>query len=196
MSHYFNEEQEVSSRKKEIEVIFRDKAFYFVTDSGVFSGDRLDHGSKVLLKGALDHVTEPALDLGCGYGAVGVIVSRLLGIEVDLSDVNRRALELAKENVKKNRAKGNVFYSDGFSSNEKMYRSILLNPPIRAGKEVVYRLFRESYEHLLPGGKLFIVIQKKQGLSSARDYLLTFFESARTLEKSAGFHVLELSKAL
>ncbi|HHX03794.1 MAG TPA: methyltransferase [Tissierellia bacterium] len=194
MPHYYSEEQQTPSEPKEMEWSFRGRTFHFLTDRGVFSKDRLDYGTYVLLDTVIDEVEAPFLDLGCGYGPVGVVVGSLRNISVDMSDVNRRALSLAEKNAKRHQVDANIFYSDGFDHNERLYKSILLNPPIRAGKDTVYRLLRESYDHLLPGGSLYIVIQKKQGLASAKKYLLTFFDEAQTLERSAGFHVLKLNK--
>ncbi len=196
MSHYYTEDQNTPSQPKEIEVHFLERVFRLHTDRGVFSRDRLDYGTWVLLHAVIDEVNEPLLDLGCGYGSVGVIVGAIRKIPVDMSDVNRRALALAEKNTKRHCIDANIFYSDGFSENDRLYNSILLNPPIRVGKETVQRLFKESYEHLLPGGSLYVVIQKKQGLGSAKNFLLTMFKKAETLDRSAGYHVLKLTKEI
>ncbi len=194
MPHYYSQEQQAPSQPTEVEIGFRDRSYIFLTDRGVFSKGRLDYGTQTLLNAAVDEIAEPFLDLGCGYGAVGVIAGSVKGISVDMTDVNRRALELAKKNANRHRVEAEVFYSDGFAQNDRQYRTIFLNPPIRAGKEVVHRLFKESHEHLLPGGSLYIVIQKKQGLGSAKKYLLTLFKEVQTLERSAGYHVLKFTK--
>ena len=106
-------------------------------------------------------------------------------------DVNERALDLARKNLKLNGAKGNVFSSDGFAKIEKNYDAILLNPPIRRGKEVIYRLFKEAKAHLAPGRRLLIVIQKKQGMKSAKEKLESLFVEVNTLDKKAGYYILE-----
>ncbi|NLY36214.1 MAG: class I SAM-dependent methyltransferase [Tissierellia bacterium] len=196
MEHYFSEKTKTPSDPKRIELHFDNKSYPFITDHGVFSRDRLDFGTGLLLKTSMNSLSGKVLDLGCGYGPVGVLVYLNRGILCDMVDVNERALHLAKENLKLNRAQGEVFYSDGFSATEKAYDTILLNPPIRRGKEIIYGLFEEARHHLAPEGRLIIVIQKKQGMLSAKKKLEELYENVVILDKKGGYYVLEARLAV
>lgn len=191
MEHYYSEQTDTPSEPKEIQLYFQGRAYPFITDHGVFSKNRLDFGTDLLLKTTMERLQGRVLDLGCGYGPVGVLVYLHKHILCDMVDVNQRALDLAKKNLKKNGAKGNVFSSDGFSQLEGFYDAILFNPPIRRGKEVIYRLFEEARDHLAPGGSLYLVIQKKQGMKSAKEKLESLFKEVHILDKKAGYYVLE-----
>ncbi|HZK09829.1 MAG TPA: methyltransferase [Clostridia bacterium] len=191
MEHYFSEKTKIPSDPKRITLYFNKKSYPFITDRGVFSKDRLDFGTDLLIKTSLDRISGEVLDLGCGYGPVGTLVYLHLGIVCHMSDVNQRALELAKKNLELNKAKGKVFYSDGFSKIDKKFDVILFNPPIRRGKETIYFLFKEARQHLYPGGRLMIVIQKKQGMKSAKKRLEELFANVVVLDKKAGYYILE-----
>ena len=191
MEHYYSEQPNTPSEPTAIKLYYEKKAYPFITDHGVFSKARLDFGTDLLLKTTMDSLEGEVLDLGCGYGPVGVLVYLHKKIICDMVDVNERALDLARKNLKLNGAKGNVFSSDGFAKIEKNYDAILLNPPIRRGKEVIYRLFKEAKAHLAPGGRLLIVIQKKQGMKSAKEKLESLFVEVNTLDKKAGYYILE-----
>ncbi len=193
MEHYFTEESTSPSEPREIKLFYNGRAYPFITDHGVFSKDRLDFGTEVMLKASMDRLEGSVLDLGCGYGPVGVLVNLERGLSCHMVDINRRALELARRNLKLNRAEGRVFYSDGFSEIEDKYDYILFNPPIRRGKELIYGLFSQARDHLKEGGSLIIVIQKKQGMASARKKLEELYERVEILDKKAGYYVLEAS---
>lgn len=187
---YFSKKTSAASDEREHVFMFEGQSFRFLTDRGVFSKTRLDYGTEVLIQSMLKRVQGTLLDLGCGYGPVGVILGKLTGRAVVMSDVNERAVDLARRNAERNRVKATVIASDGFSGLEQTFDTILLNPPIRAGKEVIYRLFADAREHLSPAGQFAIVIQKKQGADSARKELERLFGNCETIERSAGFHVL------
>ncbi len=153
----------------------------FTTDNGVFSKNEVDFGSRLLI----DTFTLPAvdgdiLDLGCGYGPVGIALAKDFPDRNIIGgvDINQRALELANENARQNDVKNVSFLeSDIFSEiKEKKFAAILTNPPIRAGKQVVHQMLEDSKEALLYGGELSVVIQKKQGGSiCSEETRRTFF---------------------
>jgi 16S rRNA (guanine1207-N2)-methyltransferase len=167
------------------------------TDNGVFSKGELDEGSETLIK-ALPELSGAVLDLGCGWGAIGLILlKKYPEISLVMTDVNERALELARENLKLNAANAEVLLSDGYSALEgRRFDYIITNPPIRAGKQVVYRFFAEAGEHMTDVGRLFIVIRKQQGAESALRYLKELFENAEKIENHKGFWVIECSGKL
>ena len=186
---YFEKEPQSASRPVEFGYTYRGEALRFFSDSGVFSKGEVDFGTDVLLK-ALPELHGRVLDLGCGYGAVGISAGKAYDIELTMSDVNRRALSLAEKNAQLNHISARMLESDGFEGIEGLFDFILTNPPIRAGKETIYRLFKESGEHLAEDGQLILVIRKQQGAQSAEKYLKTIFECVDALDKSGGFWVL------
>lgn len=136
--------------------------FYFKTDNGVFSKDKLDFGTRVLLESLpLSELSGDILDLGCGYGAVSIILSKMIHANFDAVDVNRRALHLLEMNKKRNFAFDvNAFESDIYQNVIKKYDYIITNPPIRAGKKVIYDMLIGARCHLKNGGSLFFVMRK------------------------------------
>ena len=131
------------------------------------------------------------LDLGCGWGPVGVALGALYpDCQIVFTDVNLRALSLAEQNAKANQVTGMFIQSDGFAGIDGMFDYIITNPPIRAGKETIYRMFADSAAHLNPNGQLYLVISKQQGAPSALKYLSTLFVSAEVIEKSGGYWVI------
>jgi 16S rRNA (guanine1207-N2)-methyltransferase len=167
----------------------------------VFSRGGIDRGSELLLKGIFAktpaHCSGRMLDLGCGWGAVGVsLACRYPRAELTLCDVNRRALALAQENLIRNRLRGNCVLSDGLVNVSGAFALIALNPPIRSGKATVYRLFEESGRRLEPGGALFVVIRKQQGALSALARLRELFRSADVVLKSGGYWVIKAGAGL
>ena len=198
MTHYFSEKNEtLKSNPQKIAFRVKNTPLEFITDHGVFSKDAFDRGTEVLL-----HYVEvrdtftSALDLGCGYGVVGVYLNKVYGLEVDMVDINERALNLAKQNIELNHTKGNVFKSNGLSEVTNMYDMIITNPPIRAGKETIYRFFEESYKHLKDEGVLYVVINKKHGAESANRKLKSIYKSVNLVGRQKGFQVFECKKSL
>lgn len=170
---------------------YRGHDLKFKTDAGVFSKGEVDYGTQVLLKSLPESLTGRVLDLGCGWGAVGVSVAKIFpDAQVVMSDVNRRALDLARENARVNGVSAQILESDGLDNVDGDFDFILTNPPIRAGKQVIYRMFADSAQRLGETGQLFLVIRKQQGAESALRYLKTVFHQVDTVEKSSGFWVI------
>ncbi len=189
--HYFSKTPLSESKPESCAYSYRGHPLTFTSDAGVFSRGEVDFGTDVLLKALPSPMHGRVLDLGCGWGVVGVCVSKANpDCQVVMSDVNGRALGLARQNLKANGVHAEVVESDGLQSVPGKFDIILTNPPIRAGKQVIYRLFSESASRLNPGGALYIVIRKQQGAPSAITYLKTLFAKVDTIEKSGGFWVL------
>ena len=162
----------------------------FLTDAGVFSRDGLDTGTRALLE-ALPEPAGRVLDLGCGWGAVGVLMGkRWPKAEIVMTDINRRAAELARRNLARNGVTAQVFDGDGFENVPGDFDLIATNPPIRAGKAAIYALFADAKDRLRPGGELYIVIRKQQGAPSALKYLREIFSEAEVVSRTAGFWVI------
>lgn len=168
----------------------------FTTDAGVFSRDGLDAGTRTLLE-ALPPLAGRVLDLGCGWGALGGVLAKVYPqARFVLSDINARAVELARRNLRENGlSNAEAVCGDGFAAVEGKFDWILTNPPIRAGKQVIYALFAQAKEFLAPGGTLALVIRTQQGAKSAERYLQSLYQSVKTLDISGGFRVLAASGA-
>jgi len=197
MSHYFKNDDSLKSEKRIIKYTIKSKNFELSSDLGVFSKNELDPGSKLLIENAIqDNIRGTLLDVGCGYGPIGITLSILCPItSIDFIDVNRRALNLTLENIKKyNINNFRVFESDGFEKIDSKYDYILMNPPIRAGKEIIFKMFEDSINYLNNEGVLMIVIRKDQGAPSAKNKLLSIFGNCETIDREKGYHILKCKK--
>ena len=168
---------------------------HFTTDSGVFSKSTVDFGTRTMLDAlAKTTLTQgKVLDLGTGYGPVGIAIAKKCQHQVDMVDVNERALALARQNATRNGVDQlvSVFQSDIYQQVTDKYALILTNPPIRAGKEVVTAMLQDAVQYLLPGGKLIAVLQKKQGAPSAQKNMAAVFGNAKVIAKNKGYYILE-----
>ncbi len=176
---------------------YRGHGLNFQTDAGVFSKGELDTGTRLLLD-ALPALSGDVLDIGCGWGPIGVAVGRANpSARVTMVDVNHRALDLARQNAERNRVSAEVLESDGMAAvMGRTFDAILTNPPIRAGKQVIYQMFADASRSLNEGGALYLVIRKQQGAESCVKYLKTLFAEVEKLDKSGGFWVLKASEPL
>ncbi|MBQ9267309.1 MAG: class I SAM-dependent methyltransferase [Clostridia bacterium] len=191
MEHYYSSNPTSKSEERVLEYYIQDKVLKFISDNGVFSKNSVDFATNLLIKTVVaEKIEGSVLDVGCGYGVIGITLAKLLSVDVTMLDVNERALDLARRNASKNGIEAKVIESDGFANISENYDIIITNPPIRAGKEVVYGIYRGAKEHLNPGGKFYLVINKKHGAPSTITYLKELFENVEVLDKKAGFHVI------
>lgn len=191
MGHYFTNEKLPSEiTKHTCFVVGREFTFY--SDNGVFSKDGLDFGSRLLLENIpLDEVGANVLDMGCGYGIIGIVINKVLSVNVDMVDVNLRALHLCERNIKENDCINiNVFESNCYQNVDRKYNTIITNPPIRAGKKIVYDILLNAKNYLEDGGILFLVIRKEQGAKSMIFDLKKIY-NVEVLEKKKGFFILK-----
>ena len=196
MAHYFTDNSNLRSNPKEFDYYFENENFKFTTDIGVFSKGEIDYGSYLLIKTVYrNSIGEDCLDLGCGYGPIGIIIKRFNpNTNMDSVDVNSRAVDLTKLNASINNTKINVFLSDDITSLKREYNTVLLNPPIRAGKKVIYDLYAKSKEVLKTNGSLYIVIRKKQGADSSFKELQDLFNQVNVIAKSKGYEIIQAIK--
>jgi 16S rRNA (guanine1207-N2)-methyltransferase len=194
--HYFSADPTSHRQPRQVTVRARGVTAVLKTDSGVFAKRGLDFGTRVLVEAVELPETGLMVDLGCGYGPVAAILARVYPqTRWLLLDVNRRALELAAENLAFAGGRIEIRESDGFDkASEVVADAVLLNPPVRAGKATVYRLFREAFDHLRAGGHLWVVIQRKQGADSAKKELARVFPEVETVDRSGGYHVICCTK--
>lgn len=190
MSHYFTNDN-LESNLKKIIVNVRDKKFVFNTDNGVFSKRGLDFGSRTLIDTLLSlDISGKCLDVGCGYGTLGIILSSFFNLDVDMIDVNKRAVHLTVMNLKENGVSARAFYSNVYENVDKKYDIIVTNPPIRAGKDIVYKILFGARDYLVLGGALYFVINKDQGAKSVINDLGAV-ASVTVLKKNKGFFVIK-----
>ena len=191
LEHYYTAEPASEHRVTRVSAVLRGQALSFVTDSGVFSREAVDFGTRLMVE-ALPPLSGRVLDLGCGWGALGgVLAKKWADVRFVLTDVNERAAALAERNLKLNGLDNfEVVCGDGFAAVEGTFDWIVTNPPIRAGKQVIYALFAEAKNYLAPGGTLALVIRTQQGAKSAERYLRGIYESVETLDVSGGYRVL------
>ncbi|SDK58353.1 class I SAM-dependent methyltransferase [Sediminibacillus albus] len=196
--HYFSRTPKSESDPQTWSYELRGNRFSFTTDQGVFSKKEVDFGSRTLIEAFVEPGIEGRfLDLGCGYGPIGLSLAKAFPQRhVTLSDINERALDLARQNALANNIENvNFKISDRLQSfRNETFSAIVTNPPIRAGKKVIYDMFEESFEALLSKGELTIVIQKKQGAPSAQKKLDELFGNVETLKKDKGYYIFRSIK--
>lgn len=195
--HYYASQPTAAHDRKTWDTVLRGQSYRFVSDAGVFAKGGVDFGSRTLIE-AMDipHDAE-VLDVGCGYGPIGLAAARLAAKgHVTMIDVNSRAVELAKENAAVNGVNNiTVLESDLFSALEdRKFDVVLTNPPIRAGKATVHAIFEGAYERLRSGGSLWVVIQKKQGAPSAKEKLESLFSRVVEVTKDKGYRIYRAVK--
>lgn len=195
MSQYFDNDKNIKSERKIIKFNFDNKVFSVYSDNGVFSKDRFDYGTRVLLNSVdIDKLSGNVLDLGCGLGVVGIILGTFnKGINIDMVDINERAIDLAKNNLVLNNVKANVFISDIYSNIDNKYDFIITNPPIRAGKNVIRGFLLGSYDYLKDAGILYFVMRKDHGVKSMIKELSAKFNTS-IVNKDKGFYVVLCTK--
>lgn len=193
MSHYFSKNTETKSHETLIDYTFNEIAFTFKSDHGVFSKSHVDDATSLLLHHVKISQGEHVLDLGCGYGVIGVVLSKIHQAEVSMVDVNERALNLAKTNLELNHVQAQVFYSEGFNLINTKYHHIVSNPPIRIGKKAMYQLFTDAKKHLVDQGSLWLVMHKKHGALSAIDFLKDHYQ-VKLIKRQKGFHIIQCIK--
>lgn len=196
MAHYFTDNRNLEENRKEHSFRFSGHLYTFVTDNGVFSKTEVDRGTEILLKACVNEVRPgETLDLGCGYGVVSVVLGSLNpGLSMTAVDINPRAVELTELNCTRNNVSCRAFISDGFSEVSGMFRQVITNPPIRAGKKVIYAMFEDSFTHLQNGGSLYAVIRRKQGAESALKKMDEIFGNCDVILRDKGYWVLKSTK--
>ena len=192
MSHYFENDKNLVSEIKPFSVSINNVNFNFNTDNGVFSKGELDFGTKLLILNVLKlNISGNILDLGCGYGPIGIILKKMFDVNMTMSDINNRAIHLTKMNAKKNGVLVNVINSDGFENISESFDYIISNPPIRVGKKKLYELLINSKNHLNIGGQMVIVVRKEQGALSLIKDMKEYFDVS-VLDKEKGFLIILL----
>lgn len=194
MSHYFENDMNLKSEIRELSYKYDSSFFTFYSDNGVFSKKNVDYGSKLLLETYLkENISNiKVLDIGCGYGFIGIVISVLTDSYVDMVDVNKRAIHLTNRNIKRYpKFNGSAFISDAYSNIKNKYNVIITNPPIRVGKTKLLEILEGAFDHLNEDGVLYFVIRKDQGALSIKKIL----EEQRQVEiinKDKGYFIFKV----
>ena len=191
---YFAENPDAKHDIHELNVELLGQRLTFLTDAGVFSKKMIDYGSRVLLSVLDFEAGERVLDVGCGYGPLGLTLAKAQGVTATMVDINQRALDLAQKNAERNQVSAHIFQSNVYEKVTGIFDHIISNPPIRAGKQVVHEVISGSYEHLTEGGDLTLVIQKKQGAPSAKSKMEAVFGKCEIVKKDKGYYILRSEK--
>ena len=198
MAHYFDLDPTLASKERNIEFMIDGRVITLVSDNGVFSKDKIDEGSLAFLKVIVPlRLSGKILDLGCGYGPIGLTIAMTsLEARITLADINTRALALCEKNAELLglSRRVTVLQSNVYENIEGTYDSIVVNPPIRAGKVVTYAMYEGAFAHLIDGGSLFIVIRKNQGAPSASKYIESIFGNISLLKRDKGYYIYQAVK--
>lgn len=196
MEHYFTNNPNLKSELRNIVYKIKNQEIIFLSDNGVFSKDKVDFGSNLLLE-TLFAEKRPdslkALDVGCGYGLIGISLSKILGYDITMCDINNRALHLTEKNATNNKVKATVINSNVYENIKEKYDLIITNPPIRAGKSVVYKILDDARKYLNNNGELWFVIRKDQGAKSTLKHLEAYYD-CEIVTKKKGFYIIKAKK--
>lgn len=195
MEHYFTNNEDLKSEFRTLKYEREGKDFSFTSDNGVFSKDKIDFGSRVLVDTILKYEKKRnhILDVGCGYGFIGIVLATFWNAQVTCVDVNKRALHLCEKNLKSNHVEGEAILSNAYEEVKDTYDIVVTNPPIRAGKETVLHILKEAIEHLDTDGILWFVIRKDQGAKSIMKACEDVYECS-IMAKEKGFYVIRAKK--
>ena len=191
---YYAENPDAAHDIHELRVDLLGEKMTFLTDAGVFSKKMVDFGSQLLLKCLEVDEGETVLDVGCGYGPLGLSLAKAYGVQATMVDINNRALDLARQNAERNKVEATIFQSNIYEQVEGTFEHVISNPPIRAGKQVVHEIIEKSKDFLETDGDLTIVIQKKQGAPSAKSKMEDVFGNCEIVKKDKGYYILRSVK--
>ena len=197
MGHYFINDPNLKSNKKQVKYTFLGNEIILNSDNGVFSKDRIDFGTNVLLNSLEDlSAIKSVLDVGCGIGIIGIsLASKYNNLNVQMVDVNEKAVSLTNENIILNKLKNCKSYvSNVYSEVNDSFDMIISNPPIRAGKDVVHKIASEAKDHLNDKGFFYAVVQKKQGADSFKKKLEEVYGNVEIVNKDSGYIIFKSIK--
>lgn len=190
MNHYFTNNPDLKNNPKSISTFIGDTEINLISDDGVFSKSKVDYGTRLLLE-SLPKITGSVLDLGCGYGVIGIFIKKNNDVAIDMVDINERALNLAKRNIELNSLRDiRVFVSDVYSNIDQKYDLIVTNPPIRVGKPTILKFLLGAKEHLSEKGELWFVMRKDHGVKSIIKLMENDY-NIEIIDKDKGFYIVK-----
>ena len=192
---YFTARPRSRSVPRTLRFLYRGELLTFVVDQGVFASHGLDPGTALLIENLTIGRTDRVLDLGCGWGAVGVAAGKAARDgHVILTEVNRRAARLARKNLERNGLLNTEVRLGEFFEPvlEERFDLIATNPPYRAGRPHVLRILTEAPARLRPGGRLVMVGKGSTGIRFYQQWLETHWPgTVEVLARGSGYRVLE-----
>lgn len=198
MQHYFIDKQHKKEDYFTYTESFNGKTYRMESVDSVFSKDGFDEGTKVLLNTVIKQIdlSGDVLDVGCGLGTIGIVLkNEFPNINVDMIDINNTAVELSIKNCKNNNANtNNVFYSNLYENVDKKYNFIVTNPPIKVGKEILFKVVTDAKEHLVDNGEIILVIRKSHGQESMKKHMESVFGNAEILKRDKGYYIMKSVK--
>lgn len=196
MSHYYSYDENIKQQTFIFDYTYRDIRFTFKSQSGVFSKRHIDFGTHLLLQSIKEIKAKNILDIGCGIGVIGLILAKAnIEVMVDLIDINPLAIALTQMNADLNQINNvHIFESDGYQKVTQNYDFIVSNPPIRAGKKIVYAFITDGKKYLKSDGEIIVVIQKKQGALSLLAHMEATFGNAVIVHKEKGYYIISSKK--
>ena len=185
MSHYFIENHDVITHERELTAEIFGMQFSFLTNNGLFSCDKIDEVSRTLIEN-LPAINGSLLDLGCGYGVIGITLAKKYGVTLTMSDVNSIAIDYALRNAVRNNIDATAIHSNSFENIHENFDNITLNPPIHAGKDIMYKMYEDAAQHLNVSGSFYVIIQKKHGAETTARKLNEIFGNCSIIYKKKG----------
>ena len=198
MQHYFIDKDHVESDFFMFNDNLLDYELCFRSCDSIFSKNKIDDGTRALVQ-AIDKkcsLSGNGLDLGCGLGVIAISLIKRFGVTFDMIDINATAVKLSKENLIKNNVQhsAKVWESDGFDKVQDFYDFIVTNPPIKTGKQLLFKLMSDAYDHLKGNGQLILVIRKDHGMESLKKYLIEVFGNCDIIDRERGYYILRCVK--
>lgn len=197
MAQYFENDPMLKSEFKTLKYKYLEYEFNFTSDLGVFAKSKIDEGSKLLAETYFYYGKKEieVLDVGCGYGFLGITLAKIMNCQVDMIDINNRALHLAEMNAKENSVTTNIFFSNMYENITKKYDLIITNPPIRASKCIYLEIINQSFKYLKNNGELWFVMRTNHGVKTVVKGL-KIMHDVEILSKNKGFYVISAKKKL
>lgn len=199
MRHYFIPSEQTESFSFDVQ--YAERNFSFSSGNDVFSKNKLDDGSRLLIDAVLSQVIGDekctVLYLGCGVGTIGIILASMRpNMILDMADINSTAVRLSTGNVERNKVTNvrSVVESSGYEKLSDKYDYIITNPPIKAGKSNLFNLIESSKNNMTANAKLVLVIRKKHGEESAKKHMESVFRNCKILKRDKGYYILSSEK--
>ena len=197
MSQYFENDENIKSKVRILNYNYEKYNFDFYSDNGVFSKNEVDYGSELLIETFIkEGRSGKVLDVGGGLGVISIVLAKVKNCNCDMLEINERAIELARKNINLNGVfdKVRVIKSDAYENVCGKYNFVITNPPIRAGKKVVYTFLFEAFNHLEDDGELWFVMRKNHGALSAKKDLESQGYYCDIVKKDKGFFIMKVVK--